>query len=149
MHHAGAVRICRQRDLLGAIGMHRLETLAAALEQNSDQIDEYLRIAGGRLDRSGVAQIGLHSMDLPDATERLQMSGKFGPAHRHPDAIVALGQRAHHVAAEKARAAIDGDQGVVWAACGHAALDFRAGDAWKPANTGSPEGCTDPENAVH
>jgi len=91
MHESGSVRACRQRDLLRAIGVHRLEALAATLEQNSHEIDKYLRIAGGRLNGSGVAQIGLHSMDLPHAAQRLQMSGELRPANRHPYAIVALG----------------------------------------------------------
>ena len=59
-------------------------------------------VARGGFHRGRVAQIGLHRMDLADAAERLQMAGKIGPAHRYPDKVVALGQRAHHVAAEKA-----------------------------------------------
>ena len=51
-------------------------------------------------------------MDLSDAAERLQVAGEIGPAHRDADAVAALGQRAHHMAAEKARAAEDGDQRV-------------------------------------
>ena len=82
----------RQRHLFGAISVHRVETLAAALEQDADQIDQHLRIAGRRFHRRSVAQIGLHRMDLADAAERLQEAGKLRPAHRHPDAIVALGQ---------------------------------------------------------
>ena len=102
--------------------MHRIETLAAALEQDADQIDQHIGVARRGLDRSGIAHIGLHGVDLADAAERLQVAGEFGPAHRDADAVVALGQRAHHVAAEKARAAIDGDEGFDIAACGHAAL---------------------------
>ena len=120
------MRACRQRDLLRAIRMHRLEALATALEQNSHEIDKYLRISGGRLDRSGMTQIGLHGMNLAHATQRLQMPGEFRPANRHPYAIMALGQSANHVTAEKSRSAINGDEGVVRAACAHAALDFRA-----------------------
>src|SRR4026207_1398008 len=37
-----------------------------------------------------------------------------------------LRQGADHVTAEKSRSAVDGDEGVVWAACAHAALYFRA-----------------------
>ena len=92
--------------------MDRVETLASALEQDADQIDQHLGVARRGFHRGGVAQIGLHRVDLADAAERLQMEGEVGPAHRHPDAVVALGQRAHHVAAEKAGAAIDGDEGV-------------------------------------
>ena len=103
-----------------------LETLTAALEQNSHEIDEDLRIARRCLDRGGVTQIGLHCVDLPHATQRLQMSGEFRPANRYPYAIVALRQSTNHVTAKKSRSAIDSDEGIVRAACAHAALDFRA-----------------------
>jgi hypothetical protein len=71
--------------------VHRLETLAATFEQDSHEIDEYFRVASGGINRGGVSQIGLHRVDLPHATQRLQMSGKFRPANRHPYAIMALG----------------------------------------------------------
>ncbi len=92
--------------------MHRVELLPSAFGEDADQIDQHVGVARRGLDRRRVAQIGLHRVDLPDPAERLQMPGKLGPAHRHPDAVAAAGQRPHHVAAEKARAAIDGDQGV-------------------------------------
>ena len=76
----------------------------------------------GRRDRLRVAQIGLHRADLADPAERLQMEGEVRPAHRHPDAVVAPGQRTDNVATEEAGAAVDGDKGVVRTACGHAAL---------------------------
>ena len=44
-------------------------------------------------------------------------------ADRHPDAIVTLGQSADDVAAEKARATIDGDEGLAGIMCGHAGLN--------------------------
>ena len=66
-------------------------------------------------------------MDLANSAERLQEAGKLRTAYGDTDAIVAFGQGAHHVPAEKARAAIDSDQGVIGAACGHAALDLFAG----------------------
>jgi hypothetical protein len=64
----------------------------------------------GRLDRGRIAQIGLHGVDLPDAAERLQEAGELGAAYRDTDAVAELGQRAHDVAAEKARAAEHGDE---------------------------------------
>ena len=69
--------------------MHRVEALPAALEQDADQIDQHVGVARGGLDRSRVAQIGLHRVDLADAAERLQMAGELGPAHRDPDAVAA------------------------------------------------------------
>ena len=64
------------------------------------------------LDRARVAQVRLHRVDLADPAERLQMAGEFRPAHRDADAVAALAERADHVPAEEARAAIDRDQGV-------------------------------------
>src|SRR5262245_2497852 len=49
-------------------------------------------------------------MDLADPAGRLQVKGEFGPAHRDPNAVAVSGERAHHVAAEEAGAAEDGDQ---------------------------------------
>ena len=58
-------------------------------------------------------------MDLADPAERLQVAGEVRPAHRDADAVAALGQRPHHVAAEEARAAEDRDQRVVLGMQGH------------------------------
>ena len=133
----------RQRHRLGAGGLHRVEALPAALEQDADQVDHDVGVARGRLDRAGIAQIGLHGVDLADPAERLQMAGEIGPAHRDADAVAALGQRAHHVAAEEARAAEDGDQRVE-RDCAVMPRSF----AWTPAgacdalpNTGSVPRC--------
>ena len=49
-------------------------------------------------------------MDLPDSPERLEMAGEIGPAHRVADAVALARERAHHMAAEEARAAEHGDQ---------------------------------------
>ena len=109
---ARAVGRGRQRHRLGADGLHRVEALAPALEQDADQVDHHVGVARGRLDRGGIAQVGLHGVDLADPAERLQVAGELGPAHRDADAVAALGERAHHMAAEEARAAEHGDQGV-------------------------------------
>src|SRR5262245_12699806 len=106
--------------------MYRLETLAAAFEQNSNEIDEHPRVSGGGLDRGSVPEIGLDRVDLSHTAERLQMAGKFGPANRHAYAIMAFCQSADHMTAEKSRSAINGNEGIVRAACAHAALDLRA-----------------------
>jgi len=123
MHEPRAMRVRCQRDLLGAMGVDGIETLAAPFKKDADKIDEDRGIAGGGFNRSCIPQIGLHGVDLADTAKRLQIAGEFGPAHRHPDPVVALGKSPHDMAAEKARAAVHGDQGVVRTACGHAALD--------------------------
>ena len=64
-------------------------------------------VAHRGLDRAGVAHVGLHGVDLADPAERLQVAGEVRPAHRDADAVVALGQRPHQMAAEEAGAAED------------------------------------------
>ena len=140
VHQPRAVGRRRQRDRLGAERLHGVEALAAALEQDADEIDHHVGVARGRLDRSRIAQVGLHRVDLADPAERLQVAGEIGPAHRDPDAVAALGERAHHVAAEEARAAEDGDQrvdGVDWS-CRAALMGWRVG-CRLPPNTGSAD----------
>jgi hypothetical protein len=97
-------------DGRGALRLDGVEALSAFLVQDADQVDDRVGIAHRRRDRIGKTQIGLHGMDLPDPAERLQVSGQFRAAHRDPDPIVPVGQRPHRMAAEKARAAEDGDQ---------------------------------------
>ena len=127
MHQPRAMGAGSQRDLLGAVSMDRVEALAPALGQNADQIDQHLGIASRSLDRGRMTQIGLHGVDLADAAEGLEEVGKFGPAHRHPDAVVALGQGSNHVTAKKAGAAIDGDEGVGVGSSVHSVLLSRKG----------------------
>src|SRR5258707_2123768 len=59
-----------------------------------------------------MAHIGLHGMDLPDLSQRLQETGKLRPADGHPNAVAEFGQRAHDVTAEETRAAEDADERV-------------------------------------
>ena len=130
MDHARAVVGGGQRHLLGAERLHGVEALPAALEQDADQVDDDVGVAHRRLDRAGVAHVGLHRMDLADPAERLQMAGEVRPAHRDADAVVALGQRPDQMAAEEAGAAEDRDQRVVVGLEGHdAVLRSRAGPA--------------------
>ena len=117
--HARAMVGGGERDRFGAERLHGVEPLPAALEQDADQVDHDVGVAHRGLDRAGVAQVGLHRMDLADPAERLQMAGEVGPAHRDADAVVAPGQRPHQMAAEKAGAAEDRDQRVVVGLQGH------------------------------
>ena len=91
-----------ERHRLGALGLHRVETLPAALEQDADQVDDDVGVAHRRRNRLRVAQIGLHRVDLPDPAHRPQKAGELRPAHRDADAVLPLRQRPHHVAAEEA-----------------------------------------------
>jgi hypothetical protein len=72
-----------------------------ALEQDADKIDHHVGVARGRFDGGRIAHIGLHGVDLADPSERLQVAGKFGPAHRDANAVAELGQRAYDMAAEE------------------------------------------------
>jgi hypothetical protein len=49
-------------------------------------------------------------VDLTDPAERLEVPGQFGPPHRHPNAVITLGQRPNHVSSQKARSAKDSDE---------------------------------------
>ena len=119
MDHARAESGGGERGAFRAAGMHDVETLRAALIQDADEVDDDARSAHRGFDRARIAHIGLHGMDLADAAERLQEIGQFGPAHRNADAVAALGQRAHDMAAEKAGAAENGDEGVGVGLKGH------------------------------
>ena len=71
-----------------------------------------------------MTQIGLDRMYLADPAGRLQVDGEVRPSHRDPEAVAALGERAHHMAAQEAGAAEDGDERFCRSG-GHAAV-FRA-----------------------
>ena len=83
-------------------GSARLEALTAALVQNSDEVDQDVR--GIAVAAQVPRPDGAHwpaRRQIWQTRPRLQMPGKVRPAHRHADAVAALGKRAHHVAAEK------------------------------------------------
>ena len=86
-----------------------LEILPVALIEHRDQVDHGL----GALQRGGdggrIAHIGLHRMDLADAAERLQVEGEIGAAGGDADAPAIAGERANHMAADKAGPAEHGD----------------------------------------
>ena len=106
-------------DLLGAKGLHGVESLAAALEQDANEIDDDVGIANRSLDRGAVAHIGLYGVDLADPAKRLQMAGEVGPPHRDADAVVAPGQRPDQMASQEPGAAENRDERVVGALKGH------------------------------
>ena len=91
-----------KRHRLGALGLHRVEALPAALEQDADQVDDDVGVAHRSRDRVRVTQIGLHRVDLPDPAHRPQITGELRPAHRDADTVLPPRQRPHHVAAEEA-----------------------------------------------
>ena len=51
MRRADVARGARHR--LGAVGLHGVEALPAALEQDADQVDDHVGVAHRRLDRCG------------------------------------------------------------------------------------------------
>jgi len=63
----------RQCAGLGAERLHGVEALAAALEQDADEIDHRIGVAHRGIDRARIAQVGLDGMDLADPAHRLQM----------------------------------------------------------------------------
>ena len=110
MHHPRARGGGGFGDGLGALGLNRVKRLRAAFGQDADQVDRDVRIAHRGLDGSRIAQIGLHGVDLADPAERLQVAGQFRPPYRHPDPVVALGQRPNHVSPQKPRSAKNRDE---------------------------------------
>ena len=112
MHHPRADRAGGFRHRAGARTLHRVEFLRAALGQDADQVDGGMAVAHRGLDRGRIAQVRLHGVDLADLAERLQMPGEFRAAHRDPDAVIALGQRADHMPPDKARSAENRDERV-------------------------------------
>ena len=91
-------------------GLHGVEGLPARLGQDADEIDHRVGAFDRAVDRPAIAEIRLDRLDLPDHAERLQVAGEIGTAHRHADAVAALRQRLHDIAADEARAAEDGDE---------------------------------------
>src|SRR6185437_2132973 len=124
VHEARAVQRRRLGDRLGALALHGLEALAALLAQDADQVDDRVGVAHRGRDRARMAHVRLHGMDLPDPAERLEMVRELWPAHRDADAVVALGERPHDMAADEPGAAEDGDQRVEIGLDGHAALNI-------------------------
>ena len=100
----------RERYRFGAGRLNRVETLLAALEQNSNQIDRGVRIAHRRGDGLRVANIGLHRIDLADPAHRAEIAGELRAAYGNTDAVAAIRKRAHHMTAQKPRAAKHGDE---------------------------------------
>ena len=97
-------------DVARALVHHRLEGLLAGRKQDADEIDHGVGVLGRRQQRMGIAHIRLHGIDLADAAERLEEAGKLGPPDGDPHARAGPGDGAHHMAADEARAAIDGDE---------------------------------------
>ena len=95
-------------------------------EQDADEIDHPARALDGLVDRGAVAQIAAHGMDLADIAERLQMMRRVRIAADDADAVAALCQRAHDVAADETGAADDGDEGRNLGDGGHRVLLFEA-----------------------
>ena len=78
--------------------------------QDADEIDDGIGAVGGREQRIRKAHIGLHGIDLAHAAERLKVACELRAPHRDPHAHPGFGDGAHHMAADEARAAIDGDE---------------------------------------
>ncbi len=95
---------------LSAFGLNRVKALSAALGENANQVHDDAGAAGGCLNRRRVADIGLNGVNLADFSQRLEVSGQFRAADAHPDAVIALGERANHVPAEETRSSEDGDE---------------------------------------
>ena len=135
-----------QRDRLRTRGLHRAESLLAALEQDTDQIDDDVGAPCRGLDRFRIAHVSLYRMNLADAPQRLQMPGKMRPANRNAKPAAAFGERPHHMAAEETRAAENGGQRIDWNGRHASALCelSQRPTRWLPANSASVPRCIGP-----
>ena len=88
--------------------MDGIKTLRPATGQNASQIDHRIGPVTDGGQRRRIAHIGLHRHDLAGCPQGLHMPRKVRPAAGHADAVAALGQRPHNVAANKAGAADKG-----------------------------------------
>jgi hypothetical protein len=111
VHHAAdARRRGRFADRARPEGLDGVKGLPAGLGKDADQVDHRVGADQRPVDRPSIAQVRLDGLDLPDGAERVQVAGQIGPAHRHAHAVTTLGQRMHHVAADKARAPENRDE---------------------------------------
>ena len=129
----------RARHHFCAAGMHGREALPAALKQNAHQVDDDQGVLHRRLDRGGMAEIGLYGMNLSDAPERLQMAGEIGTAHGGADAVSVAGERVHDMPAEKTGSAEDRNERVGIGDRGHGRLR-RQGQARGATRSGAVAG---------
>ena len=61
-------------DMAGALVLHGFEALLPAWKQNADKVDNRVRAVRRSEQRVGKAHIGLYGVDLPDPSERLEMT---------------------------------------------------------------------------
>ena len=111
MHHA------RNAGGAGRLGngtcpeiLHRVEGLGASLIEHADKVDDGIGAFHGAVDRPAMTQVRLHRHDLADGAERLHVLGEIGTADGDAHPVAAPRQRPHHMAAEKAGSAEDGDE---------------------------------------
>ncbi len=78
-------------------------------DENAGKIDNGVGAVHGALDGPAHPYIRGDRGDLADGAERLQEIRELRPAHRDPDPVAALDQRAHDMAADETGAAEDGD----------------------------------------
>jgi hypothetical protein len=107
------------RDAFGRLDVDGLELLPPRRREYPHEIDYGIRPAYCRNDGSLISYIGLKKGNLPYEAERLQMQREIGAAHGDLYAAACPRQGLHHVAAQKARTAENGDDGGVLQSDGH------------------------------
>jgi hypothetical protein len=90
--------------------MQRGEFLPARFVEHRDKIDDMVGALHGPLHRPRHAHIGLHSADLADIAERLQVTREVGPPAADPHLVAALCERPHDMTSQKAGAAENGHE---------------------------------------
>ncbi len=110
MRHANACGLGGFGDVLRAQHLNGVETLATAFSKDADEVHDMVGTLDDMFDRSAVADIGLHHLNLADIAERSHVIGNFRLAHGNAHAIAALGETCDDRAPDKAGAAENGDQ---------------------------------------
>ena len=105
------------RDFTGAGHMHGFVALRPALALDAGGVDDDVGAIDRRRDRFGIAQIGLHRLDLSDRTLRSEEPRQIRAPVRGADAPALARQSANDMPADEAGAAEDGGEAV--AGIGH------------------------------
>jgi hypothetical protein len=127
----------------GTLALDRVETLAAALVQDADEVDDSVDAAHGFRNGGRVGDVDAHRDDLPDIAHRLQEGRGDRIADRHADDIPARGEPPHQMTTDEPRAA---ENRHTARSRPHPTLLQKIAAAYKPARRAVKDGAGD--NAI-
>ena len=100
------------------------ECLLTAREEDADEVHDGVRVFRRGHERIGIAHVGLDRHDLPDAAQRLQMTGEIRPPDGNPDTRAGARDGPDQMAAQKSGTAVDGYECSVVQCDGHFDVPF-------------------------